>query len=366
MNLHIFDMISMILISFLLAASIAVPIINLLYRLNILRHIKVDFSTIIEKRKIKIGTPIMGGLIIIFPVILINHLTNFNIDTKIPLLIFFTATFLGGLDDLLNIFGKKRKRKSLSRIILLIKVHKNPLVRIKYLLLLPWYLYSNVINAFESNPGSGLFGSERLFIQIILGFLLGMWTYFRTGGELWIPFIGTINIGLWIIPFAEIALLGMTNAVNFSDGLDGLSSGMLLSAFLGFSIVAYLTGFFEISLLTSTVIGGLVAYLYFNIPPARVQMGDTGSFGLGALLAVVAFAINKPILLLIIGLPFVIEISSTIIQSLARRVLGRRIFKMAPLHHHLEMLGWSEEKVVMRFWILSSVCMIIGLWIAFF
>ena len=159
--------------------------------------------------------------------------------------------------------------------------------------------------------------------------------------------------------------------------MDGLAAGMLLPSFTALFIIAfYQEVYFKLenginiditpfSLLTVSVIGSLITYLYFNIPPARFQMGDVGSLALGALLATIAFALRVPMLLLIIGAPFVAEVSSSLIQAISRRVLGRRIFKMAPLHHHFEMIGWSEEKVTMRAWLLSAVCAVLGLLVYF-
>lgn len=354
-----------ILGSILLAFLLSFPIISFLYRFKIIRHIEVDFSILIESRKDKFGTPIMGGLIIIVPTVIIGLVFNLSIDTAIPLIIFVVAALLGGLDDILNIYGKKRRKIPLRRIVKLIKVHKFLSVRIKHSLLFPWYVYKQIINTFESNPGKGLMGHEKFFIQMILGTVLGIWIYNIFGGVIWLPIIGSINISILIIPFAIFTLLSMTNAVNFSDGMDGLSAGMLISSYFGFLVIAIFENNLEIAILISTVIGSLITYLYFNIPPARVQMGDVGSFSLGALLAVVAFALDRVFLLPIIGFPFVVEVASSVLQSLARRIFGKRILRMAPLHHHFEMLGWSEEKVVMRFWLFSIVSVIIGLWLYF-
>lgn len=363
----IFEYVTLLLAALIIAGALAVPIINVLYRLKVVRKIEVDFSTLIESRKEKFGTPIMGGLIIIIPVLFTNLLLNFNEETSIPLLIFLAAALLGGLDDLLNIFGKsKRKKRSWKRIVTLIKVHKQFFVRLRYLLFFPWYLYKSFVNTFESNPGKGLLANEKLTVQIIIGVILGVWIYGKFAGALWIPFFGTFNIGWLIVPFVIFTLLAMINSVNISDGMDGLAAGMLLAAFAGFFIIAVDQGRPDLAFLISTVVGALFAYLYFNIPPARIQFGDIGSYSMGAMLAAVAFALNVPLLLLIMGAPFVVEVSSSIIQAIARRIFGRRLLEMAPLHHHFEMLGWSEEKVVMRAWLLSCIATIMGLWVYFY
>ena len=360
------EVISYLILSITISGLLSVPIINILYRLKIVRKIEVDFSTIIEERKSKYGTPIMGGIIVILPVVLITLLFNRSSATLLSLMLFLCAAFLGAVDDLLNIFGTQRKVRSIRRMIKLIRIHKSIKKRFIYFLFFPWFVFERFMHMFESNPGTGLRAHEKLIFQFILGGILGWFVYTTMGGNIWLPFVNSINIGLWIIPLAIVVFGAMTNAVNISDGMDGLAAGLLLAAFFGFLIVTYFAGSIEITLLNATIVGGLVTYLYFNITPARVQFGDTGSFSLGALLTIVGFLSGKVFLLLIFGLPFLIELGSTIIQSISRRIFGRRVFMMAPLHHHFEMLGWREEKVVMRFWVYAIVVMVIGMWLSFF
>ena len=360
---------------------IAFPIIHLLYKFGITRRIEVDFSTLIEKRKLKVGTPIMGGSIVVISVLLLNALFNFNGSTKVPLLVFALSATLGAFDDVLNIYGKERKVRSMKRVMKLIKVHKNKLQRMKYILLLPWLAYKRFFYLIGSNPGKGIQAHEKVIIQAIAGLAVGWWLYFRAGwdnpGLLSFFSLGDINIGFLMIPFAVIVVISMANAVNLSDGMDGLAAGLLLPAFGALGIIALyqevlvkaLAGdtidTMPMTLLSVSVVGSLMTYLFFNIPPARFQMGDVGSLALGTMLASIAFALRVPLLLPIIGFPFVAEISASLIQGIARRVIGRRVFKMAPLHHHFELLGWSEEKVTMRFWLAGIVCALAGLWVYF-
>ncbi|KKQ36333.1 MAG: Phospho N-acetylmuramoyl pentapeptide transferase, partial [candidate division WS6 bacterium GW2011_GWA2_37_6] len=360
---------------------IAFPIIHLLYKFGITRRIEVDFSTLIEKRKLKVGTPIMGGSIVVISVLLLNALFNFNGSTKVPLLVFALSATLGAFDDVLNIYGKERKVRSMKRVMKLIKVHKNKLQRMKYILLLPWLAYKRFFYLIGSNPVKGIQAHEKVIIQAIAGLAVGWWLYFRAGwdnpGLLSFFSLGDINIGFLMIPFAVIVVISMANAVNLSDGMDGLAAGLLLPAFGALGIIALyqevlvkaLAGdtidTMPMTLLSVSVVGSLMTYLYFNIPPARFQMGDVGSLALGTMLASIAFALRVPLLLPIIGFPFVAEISASLIQGIARRVIGRRVFKMAPLHHHFELLGWSEEKVTMRFWLAGIVCALAGLWVYF-
>jgi len=359
-----------IFVSSIFSLVISFPVINILYKFKIVRLIDKDFAAIIDSRRLKMGIPIMGGLIVVFTVLIINLFFNLNGTTKIPLLVFTFSAILGAFDDILNIYGKERKIRSVGRTICLIKVHANPFMRLFYLVTLPWAVFRWVFYLLGSNPGRGIQSHEKIIVQTIIGALVSWWIYFGSGwenpGNIWFPWIGNIDIGVFMIPFIILTIIGTANAVNFTDGMDGLAAGLLLSAFFGFLVVAYTLGNASMTILTATVIGSLITYLYFNIPPARFQMGDVGSLALGTLLAVVAFALNRVVLLPILGLFFVIETLSTIIQGVARRLLGRRIFKMAPIHHHFEMLGWPEHKIVMRFWILSPILILFGIWLSQF
>lgn len=369
------------LINLVFSFLIAFPLISLLYRFGITRQGDVDFSNLIEDRKTKVGTPIMGGLIIVISVFLLNIVFNFNGSTKIPLLVFAISAFLGAFDDILNIYGKRRRVRTIKRTVKLIKVHKNLLVRIQLALFLPWLVYKRFFFIIGSNPGRGIQAHEKIIVQAIAGLAVGWWLYYRAGwespGDLSFFRLGTVDIGILMIPFATFVVVAMANAVNLSDGMDGLASGLLLPAFGALFVIAFhqevllkigsgeVIDITPMTLLSVSVIGSLMTYLYFNIPPARFQMGDVGSLSLGVLLATIAFALRVPMILPIIGLPFVAEVTSSLVQGIARRLIGRRVIKMAPLHHHFELLGWSEEKVTMRFWLAGIVCALIGLWIYF-
>jgi phospho-N-acetylmuramoyl-pentapeptide-transferase len=361
------EIITFILVSAMLSGILAIPIITLLYKLKVVRKTDVDFSTLIDDRKVKYGTPIMGGLIFILTILFINYSFNFNKYTSVPLHIFLATALLGALDDLLNIFGKQRKIKGLSRSFKLIRVHKNPFVRLKYLLLLPWTAFSAFMHMFESNPGTGLRAHEKLFIQMLLGIIFGFWVKTVIGSDLWIPFLGSFNIGDWMIPFATFSFVAMTNAVNITDGMDGLASGIALIILAGVIPLLLVSNQpLEHVIFIGSSVGALLIYLYFNVSPARVQMGDTGSFSLGALLTIIFFMIGKPLLILAFCMPYIIEVVSTIVQSISRRIFGRRLLQMAPLHHHFEMIGWREDKVVIRFWLMAIMCCLIGIWLSFF
>jgi len=369
-----FELTTYALLSMFLAASLSPLIISLLYKLKIFRLASFDYSTIVEKRNMKVGTPIMGGLIFVIPIILLSLLSSFDFNTftfiggtvKITALVFGISALLGGLDDVLNIYGRERPVRSLRRSLKLAFVHKNILYRIYLLITLPWTAYKTFFYMLGSNPGKGIQAHEKVLVQILVGIMMVYWIYVRLGwSHIWFPILGNIEVGLLIVPFIILTIITMTNAVNITDGLDGLSSGLALIAFVGFLITALIVGNKPIAIICALSIGALIPYLYFNTPPARIQMGDVGSLALGTLLASIAFSLNRPFLLLFFGGLFVIELLSSLIQGVGRRILGRRIFKMAPLHHHFEMLGWSEEKITIRFWVFGMILSLFGLLIAF-
>lgn len=369
-----FELTTYALLSMFLAASLSPLIISLLYKLKIFRLASFDYSTIVEKRNMKVGTPIMGGLIFVIPIILLSLLSSFDFNTftfiggtvKITALVFGVSALLGGLDDVLNIYGRERPVRSLRRTFKLAFVHKSILYRLYLFVTLPWTAYKTFFYMLGSNPGKGIQAHEKVLVQILVGLMMVYWIYVRLGwSHIWFPLLGNIEVGLLIVPFIILTIITMTNAVNLTDGLDGLSSGLALIAFVGFLITALLVGNKPVAIICALTIGALLPYLYFNTPPARIQMGDVGSLALGTLLASIAFSLNRPFLLLFFGGIFVIELLSSLIQGVGRRVLGRRIFKMAPLHHHFEMFGWSEEKITIRFWVFGMILSLFGLLIAF-
>jgi phospho-N-acetylmuramoyl-pentapeptide-transferase len=369
-SINMFNILSAVVASMLVSFTIAFPIIQLLYKFNV--TMTVDFTTLIEKRNLKIGVPIMGGLIIIVTVLVLNLLFNpfKNPGLILILSVFLLSALLGGVDDVLNIYGRDRaKPRSIAKILKLIRVHKSKGKRILMIITFPWSAYKSFFYLLGSNPGKGIQAHEKILVQSIAGLSLGVGLcYFGlNGSDLSIPLTdSTIDLGIMIIPFVWITVLLMTNAVNLADGMDALAASLLLPSFLAFLIIAVDKQDERMVFLLATVLGSIITYLYFNIPPARFQMGDVGSLAMGTLLASVAFVLREPLLLLIISMPFAITLLSAVIQGLGRRILGRRIFVMAPIHYHLQLSrDWSEEKVVMRMALFAIVCAIIGLWIYF-
>ncbi len=340
-----------------------------LYKYKITRRDEFDFSLKGERSQ-KVGTPIMGGLLVIVTVVIVTLIFNWNREnTYVPIAVMVIAALLGGADDLLNIFGKKRRDRKISHILNLIKVHKSITMKLWYIFILPWEIFRRATAILGSHPGKGIQVHEKLIFQFLAGAITAWWIYVKLGIQwhsLWIPFDGNPYVGWWIIPIVVFFVVLTANAVNFADGLDGLVGGSLILTFLGLMIISWTEGRVSFMYLNATVVGALVAYTYFNIKPARFQMGDVGSLGLGALLAINAIAINRTMLIPFLGFIFYVEVISVFIQIFFRRLLGRRFFKMAPIHHHFEFRGWSEEKIVMRFWLIHGFFVILAIWMSLY
>jgi phospho-N-acetylmuramoyl-pentapeptide-transferase len=341
-----------------------------LYKHNITRRAEYDATLAMGARRDKRGVPVMGGLLIIITVAVITYFFNWERSfTWVPIGVMLLAAALGGIDDILNIYGRKRRSRKLKQVLTLIKVHRHWHARLFYALTLPWWIFKRTSVWLSRDPGKGIHVHEKLILQFIAGAIAAYWIYFKLGEswrEVFIPFDGYVNIGVWIIPLIILFVMFTANAVNVADGMDGLAGGSLIITFSALTILSWLQGYSEITFLNATVVGALITYTYFNVKPARFQMGDVGSLGLGALLAINAIVINKMLLLPFLAFIFYIELTTVVIQVFGRHFLGRRIFKMAPIHHHFELRGWTEEKTVMRFWIIHAAFVLLGLWIALF
>lgn len=269
--------------------------------------------------------PTMAGLIAVAAVTAVTLLANLDRNqTWLPLAAFVGAAFVGLLDDVINIRG--------------------------------------------NGEGVGGLRSGLKFFMISLVALIGGWYFFSKLGytSVQIPFVGGWELGWVIIPVFAFAVVAAGNAVNISDGLDGLAGGLLAQAYGFFGVIALLQSNFGIAGFCFTVLGALLSYIWFNIYPARFFMGDVGSFALGTALGVVAMLTNSFFLLPIIGLVFVAEAGSSLLQVLSKKLRhGKKIFISAPLHHHLEASGWPEVKVTMRFWVIGAVAGFGGLLLAF-
>lgn len=279
---------------------------------------KLSIFNKLHAAKFKRNIPTMAGMIFVFAVAVV---TLFNLDrgqTWLPLAAFVGGAFVGLLDDIIN-------------------------------------LRSN------GKGVAGLRSSIKFATIATIGLVLGWFFYAKLGFDIvHIPFVGSWDLGWMIVPVFAFAVVATGNAVNISDGLDGLAGGLAATSFAAFGIIALLQGQAALAGFCFTVVGALLSYLWFNIHPARFFMGDVGSFALGTSLGVVAMLTNSLFLLPIIGLVFVVEAGSSLLQIASKKIFKRKIFISAPIHHHLEASGWPETKVTMRFWVIGCVMAFIG------
>lgn len=287
----------------------------------------------------KAGIPTMGGVVIWVTVLVLMLVARgacfFNVpylcqlsffsraQTRLPLGILVAAGLLGLLDDWLNV------KKIGPR-------------------------------------GGGLRMRFRLLSYALIALVGAWWFFARLGWDfLHVPFAGTFHLGWIYIPFFMLVMVATSFSVNETDGLDGLAGGPLIASFGAMAVIAWSQGRIDLAALCGAILGTLLAFLWFNVPPATVFMGDTGAMSLGSVLAAVAMITNTALLLPIIGLPFVIESASVLLQVFWKRVFRRKLFLSSPLHHHLEAIGWAESKIVLRTWVISLACAAIGVIIAF-
>lgn len=344
------------------------PILTrILFKYNVIKGPKLELQTL-GSHEYKAKTPVMGGLLIIITVAVITYFLNWNRSfTYVPIGVMLLSAMLGAIDDLMNIYGQERRSRKLDHVFRLIRIHNSWKMRIWYAITLPWTIFKRMSAWFGSRPGKGIFVHEKLLLQFLAGSITAWWIYSKLGPAwhfVYLPGDIAFNAGWFIIPIMIFIVMFTANSVNIADGMDGLAGGMLIITFSALTILSWINGFGEIAILNATVVGALITYTYFNIKPARFMMGDVGSLGLGALLAVNILAIGEITSLILLAGMFYLEAISVVLQVCSRYFFGRKIFKMAPLHHHFELSGWSEEKTVMRFWLAQFVFVVMGFWFA--
>lgn len=300
--------------------------------------ISEDFKKIHNESQ-ELSTPRVGGMIIWLSVLLTIILVYINSivfgdtisqkldflsknQTLLPLFSLILASLIGLVDDLLQIKG-------------------------------------------NGNYADGISRKYRILVVLAIALVGAWWFAFKLGiSGLYVPFVGEIEIGLLFIPFFVITMLGVFSG-SVIDGIDGLAGGVMISAFGSYMVIAFINNQIDLAAFSAVIVGGLLAFLWFNIPPARFYMGETGMLGLTVTLSIVAFLTKQPLLLPIIAFPLFITSLSSSIQMFSKKFFnGYKVFKVAPLHHHFEALGWPSYKVTMRFWIVSVVFGFIGIIIA--
>ena len=229
-------------------------------------------------------------------------------------------------------------------------------------------LYDDVVKFFELDRELGYTGlrtSHKFLIQFALGLIIGAMMYVNLGIDIiHIPFIGVIHFGYWFVLIAALIVVLFTNSVNITDGMDGLAGGLLMICLFGLLLITSSILDVPLSVFIALWLGGLLAFLYFNVFPARIFMGDVGALAFGATLAVVGLLTGKIVALLIIGFPFLVDGMSSLLQIFWVKVFKHRLFPIAPIHYWLLKIGWTEPKIVQRAWLIGIMCVIFGLWLA--
>lgn len=339
------NLLGFLLFSFTINAALIVPFINLLYSLKFQRpgRQQVDFMGTINSvfnklHKKKVGTPVGGGLLIIvattvlFALVMgmlrlvgadVQSVYNYRQEINVIFATFILFGLLGLYDDIIKFFGKTTNLVGISWKFKFI-------VQVAIALGLGWYMYSNI------------------GISIIN-----------------VPYFGVIDLGWFFVPFAAFVIVAFSNAVNVTDGLDGLAGGLLMITLFALIILATSILDTPITLFIALWLGGILAFLYFNTYPARITMGDVGALSFGATLAVIGLLLGKIIAVTVIGSLFVMEIGSSSIQMFGKRFLGRRLLPLSPVHLWLQSIGWEETKIVSRAWLAGIILALFGLWLAF-
>lgn len=332
------DVMTMGTVAFVVAFAATPLLTHFLYRAKLGKQIRHGNTPVFTKlHKKKEGTPTGGGVLIWGTVLLLalvtwllgpilhvpfieEHLSFLTREqTWLPLGVLVLTAVVGLVDD---IFGAKK--------------------------IGPW--------------GGGLRMRYRLLLYTAIAAIGAWWFYFKLGFDVMhVPGVGDFNIGILMVPVFIFVAVATAFSVNETDGLDGLSGGVLAFCFFAFGVIAFVEGRIELATFIAAIIGALLAFLWFNVYPARFFMGDTGAMSLGFTLAIVAFLTNSVLVLPIVGFVLVLESASVIIQVGARILVRRKVFKSAPLHHHFEAIGWPEPKVVMRFWIIAALTAMVGL-----
>lgn len=326
------------ILSFAITALLLVPFIDFLYKIKLQRKPQKTRDMFNKRTPIfdkfsqgKEGTPFGGGLLIVIVVTVLSLWTYglFSVDIKFWELFVLLFAFIG--------FGALGFYDDLRKIL---------------------------------NKGTdGVFGLRfryKFLLQWVLAFIIGAVFYYQLGYSfIYIHWLGQIPLGLLFIPFAAFVIVSFVNAFNITDGLDGLASGVFLIALIAFLTISHALLDVSLGLFISILIGAITAFLYFNIYPARLWLGDVGSLSLGAALAVIGLLTGKTGAIGFIGGVFVVEVGSSLVQILGKKFLGRKVLPVAPLHLYFMERGWPEPKTVMRAWIFALIFAVIGLYIAF-
>jgi len=327
---HGVEFIQGLLLAFACMVILMPPFLRLLRWLGMGKQIREDGP---GTHLVKQGTPTMGGVLIVVVIIVLAAVFGaYDASTYSPLFVLALVGALGAIDDYLN-----------------------------------------------ARTGIGIRGRHKILWQVIVAIVVAVYVQNHFGfNGFRVPFIGPVQFtaiiplpltdegiqvgALIFIIVAVVAIVGCSNGVNLTDGLDGLAGGTLVFAFISFLIIALLNEPYQpnLAIVIAIVIGAMMGFLWFNVHPAQVFMGDSGALSIGGMLAVIALITGQVLILPLIGIIFVLEVASDVIQVGSYKLRGKRVFRMAPLHHHFELGGWDEEKITMRFWIVGALAGMLG------
>ena len=330
MKEHGVEFIQGLLLAFACVVILMPPFLRLLHWLGMGKQIREDGP---GTHLMKQGTPTMGGVLIVVVTLVLSGVFNaFDVSTYSPLFVLAVVGALGAGDDYLN-----------------------------------------------ARTGIGIRGRHKILWQLIVAIVVAVYVQNHFGfNGVRVPFIGDVTYtasiqipltghgvelgAVFFILVAIVAIVGCSNGVNLTDGLDGLAGGTLGFAFISFLIIALLNQPLQpnLAMVNAIAVGAIMGFLWFNVNPALVFMGDSGSLSLGGMLAVIALIEGQVLILPLVGIIFVLEVASDIIQVASYKLRGKRVFRMAPLHHHFELGGWDEEKITMRFWIVGALAGMLG------
>ncbi len=314
----------------------------------------------------KIGTPTMGGLVFILTVSLITFLFNRSrTQTLFPVFVASMAGFFGILEDFAKIYKTTGFRVYFRNVWLAKLFSIAPLKLILNILIAPWRWFKEFWRIVGSSTDVGMHTYQKFLIQGLIGGFVSYWAYFRLGWNyIWFPLMGNVHIGLLYLIVIFLMFIVILNSVAFTDGLDGLAGGLGLIAFIALWVIASQLKYNELAAFSATFVGALLPFLYFNVHPARIFMGNVGSHVLGATIAVLGVVMHREVAVLLVSMVFLLDGISSPLQQLSYALTKKRIFRMAPVHHHFELLGWHETKVTLRFWMFGALFAFLGLLVA--
>ncbi|MEK7197942.1 MAG: phospho-N-acetylmuramoyl-pentapeptide-transferase, partial [Patescibacteria group bacterium] len=310
-------------ISFLVAFLATPFLTHFLFKYKLGKQIRTEGAPVFAKiHESKEGTPTMGGILIWSTVLIL------------ALGFWFLSLFFDGIFGDLNFLSRSQTFLPLGALI--------------FAAILGFI--DDLLGVFRIGPkGGGLSMKHKIFLYTIIAAICAYWFYFKLGFDtIYIPFIGDFGVGLWYLPIFIFIIVATAFSTNETDGLDGLVGGVLLFAFAALGALAFSQGRYDLAAFTGVIVGALLAFLWFNIYPARFFMGDTGAMSLGITLGIIAMLTNAALLLPLIAFILVLESGSVIVQVISKRFRRKKIFLSTPIHHHFEAIGWPETKVTMR------------------